>query len=253
MKIAVVTGATSGMGEEFVRLIDRRIHGVDEIWVFGRRKERLMILQEKVNGKLRFFDGDLSKEETIERFQKALEKEKPIIRILVNSAGFGKLGKTEEIPIEDSVGMIDVNCRALTMMTICCIPYLGVGSRVIQIASSAAFLPQPGFNVYAATKAYVLSFSRALRNELQERKIYVTAVCPGPVATEFFDIAEENAKRPFYKKIFLADTKKVVEQAMMDSMKKKEVSVYGSSMKLFRMITKIIPKSLLLRICRIIL
>ena len=249
MKIAVITGATSGMGEEFARQISWRLHGIDEIWVFGRRKERLLQLQDKIHQKIRIFDGDLAEETTFERLVKALEQERPVIRILVNSAGFGKLGKTSDISIEDSLGMIEINCKALTRMTMLCMPYFRPGTRVILLASSAAFLPQPGFNIYAATKSYVLFFGRALRQELREKKVCVTMVCPGPVKTEFFDIAEEHAKSPFYKKLFYAEKQKVVEQALQDALDKKEVSVYGMPMKVFRVLCKMVPHSLILRKC----
>ena len=114
-------------------------------------------------------------------------------------------------------------------------------------ASASAFLPQPGFAEYAATKSYVLSLSRALNVELKHKKIYVTAVCPGPAKTNFFNIAEENASSPWYKKFFYAEPNKVVNKAIRDCMRKKEVSVYSISMNLLRFFTKIIPHRIILK------
>ena len=95
--------------------------------------------------------------------------------------------------------MVQVNCTALTAVTTMVLPFMPQNSRILQFASSAAFLPQPGFAVYAASKAYVLSYSRALNRELKGRKIFVTAICPGPVRTEFFDIAQTTGEIPLYK------------------------------------------------------
>ena len=128
-----------------------------------------------------------------------METEKPDIRMLVNAAGFGKSGNAEDIRRKEAgcqSRMIDLNCRALTEMTFVCLPYMSAGSRILNIASAAAFCPQPGFAVYAATKAYVLSFSRALGEEVKNRRIYVTAVCPGPVDTEFFRNSGQTGKFP---------------------------------------------------------
>ena len=113
--------------------------------------------------------------------------------------------------------------------------------QIIQMASSAAFMPQPGFAVYAASKSYVLSFSRALGCELKERDISVTAVCPGPVKTEFFDIAETYEAVRLYKKLTMAKADKVVYQALVDAKHGRSVSVYGPLMKGFRVLAKFLP------------
>ena len=123
-------------------------------------------------------------------------------------------------------------------------------SRIIQMASSAAFMPQPGFAVYAASKSYVLSLSRALGSELKERAITVTAVCPGPVKTEFFDIAETYENVKLYKKLTMAQVEKVVRQALVDAAAGKSVSVYGSLMKGFRLLTKFLPADFLMTFVR---
>ena len=120
--------------------------------------------------------------------------------------------------------------------------------QIIQMASSAAFMPQPGFAVYAASKSYVLSFSRALGCELKGRDISVTAVCPGPVKTEFFDIAETTGKIPLYKRLVMANPKRVVRLAIMDAAVGKNISIYGITMKAFFLLCKILPHSLILRL-----
>ena len=154
----------------------------------------------------------------------------------------------EEIDEKTQLEMIDTNCRSLTRMTKICLPYLTKGSRVVNIASAAAFCPQPSFAVYAATKSYVLSFSRALRAELEDREIYVTAVCPGPAKTEFFDIAESTGVIPLYKRLVMANPKRVVQKAIRDSIAGREISVYGITMKAFRLLCKMMPHRLLLAV-----
>lgn len=248
MKIAIITGASSGFGREFVRQIDSLYKELDEIWVIARRVERLYELQSRTMAKLRIFGGDLLEEEIYGELSDALQAENPNIRMLVNAAGFGKTGTVEEIDEKTQLEMIDTNCKSLTYMTLICLPYLEKGSRVVNIASAAAFCPQPSFAVYAATKSYVLSFSRALRAELEDRGIYVTAVCPGPAKTEFFDIAGMSAN--ILKKMTMAKPEKVVKQALIDAKNKKEVSVYGVAMKAARVLTKIIPHKLVVEIMK---
>ena len=143
--------------------------------------------------------------------------------------------------MESESSMIRLNCEALCAVTHMVLPYMNNNSRIVQFASSAAFLPQPKFAIYAATKSFVLSYSRALGAELKDRKIYVTAVCPGPVDTEFFDIAETTGQVPIYKKIVMANPRKVVQKALMDSYMGKNISVYGITMKAFHVLCKTVP------------
>ena len=144
--------------------------------------------------------------------------------------------------------MVALNCQALCAVTRLVLPYMAKNGRIIQFASAAAFLPQPGFAVYAATKSFVLSYSRALNSELKPRGICVTAVCPGPVKTEFFDIAETTGTIPLYKRLVMARPEKVAALALRESMMGKTVSVYGPLMKAFFLLSKILPHSLLLSI-----
>ena len=177
------------MGREFVLQIPRLYKNLDELWVVARRTDRLKSLQEQVKIPVRIFDGDMQRNYIFEKIQKELERRQADVRMLVNAAGYGKIGRVASIDLNEQCGMVDLNCTALTKMTGICLPYLSKGSRIINLASAAAFCAQPGFCVYAASKAYVLRFSQGLAAELKKQGILVTAVCPGPVHTEFFDRA----------------------------------------------------------------
>ena len=226
------------MGQDFVKALQRE-KDVDEIWMIARRKSRLEAMAEGSEGKLRAVPLDLTDRSSFERVKQILQKEQPQIRYLINAAGAGRMGKVEEIDYKDHGFVLDINVTALTCMSRVCLPYMCKGSRMIQLCSGSAFLPQPEFASYAASKAYVLSFSRALRQEVKSKGITVTAVCPGPVNTEFFEAAGSEIAPA--KKRFMAESKNVVEKALKDAKAGKELSVYGVSMKFVHLAGKLLP------------
>jgi len=245
--IAIITGASSGIGREFTMALDQSMDGLDEIWIIARRKDRLEELSSKLRHHARIISGDLSSRNTVNRISALLDAEKYRVRFLVNAAGFGILGEFTKGDRKEETGMCDLNARALTDITYVCLPHMGRNSRIINLASSAAFVPQPSFAVYAASKSYVLSFSRALNAELKERHIYVTAVCPGPVRTEFFDVAEKlGTKTLSLKKFAMTTPDVVVKTALRDSYARKEISIPTAMMKIFFFFTKVCPHSLII-------
>ncbi|TCT17012.1 hypothetical protein EDC18_101308 [Natranaerovirga pectinivora] len=246
MKIAVITGASSGLGNEFAKQISKKVKGIDELWLIARREDKLMALKESIkNVNCRVIPLDLTDRNTFTVYENLLKEHSPKICMLINSAGFGKMGSFDEIDINDQLEMVDLNIKSLLKMTHASMPYLIKNGRVIQIASSAGFMPQPSFNTYAATKSFVISFSRALNQELKERGIKVTAVCPGPVETEFFDVAGGEVSMSI-KKLAMAKADVVVKKALDDSIKGKEISVYGPLMNVFRVMAKVLPHRLIL-------
>ncbi len=245
--IALVTGASSGIGREFARQIAAAYPSLDEIWVLARRLPALRDLKEELPGKnVRILSLDLSADFDLEVLEGRLKRERPCIRILVNSAGCGKSGPVESQKWQDASRMLDVNCRALTIVTMLCLPYLKKGSRIIQVDSGSAFLPQPGFAVYAASKAYVLSFDQALGAELKGRGVTVTSVCPGPVDTDFFKTGGITLTP--LKKIFLAKPERVVRKALFDAEAGRSLSVCGRSIKLVRLLGRLLPQKVMLEI-----
>lgn len=248
MKIALITGASSGLGREFARQIPKLYRKLDEIWLAARSTDKLNELAKELPLPARIFDGDLTRDYIYDRIKKELERQSADIRMLVNAAGYGAIGDATDIDVPAQAGMIDLNCRALTKMTLLCIPYMSKGSRIIQMASAAAFAPQPGFAVYAATKSYVYSFARGLGGELKTRGIITTVVCPGPVDTAFFERAGNTGNSLKWK--FMSGPVEVVHKALADAANRRETSVYGAAMKAARIAARLLPDRLVIRLMR---
>lgn len=234
------------MGMEFAMQMDNYFGNIDEFWLVARSKDRLEEVAKVLQHKTRIFDMDITEDILLDRLSDTLDGCHAKVRMLVNAAGYGLMGEFASQDRDSALGMVRLNCEALTNMTHRLIPYMRRGSRIIQLASSAAFLPQPDFAVYAATKSYVLSFSRALGAELKKRGIYVTSVCPGPVDTPFFDIAERTGTTLRIKKYTMVSAERVVEQALKDSYRKKSLSVCSLPIKGFQAAGKFLPHDLLL-------
>ena len=247
MKIAVVTGASSGMGKEFVLQISKA-EQLDEIWVIARRADRLEALQTEVpNTRIRAIPMDLTLPESLESYKKLLEAEQPHVAILMNASGFGKFAAFTDTELSDMMNMIDLNDKAYVAMTYLTLPYMKEGGEIYQLDSLSSFQPVPYIGVYGATKAFVLSFSRALNVELKKRKIKVMAVCPGWVKTEFFDRAvEDNSVIVYYNKFFTAE--QVITRALRDMKKGKDVSICGFSVRTQVFFTKLLPHKLVMKI-----
>lgn len=245
--IIVITGASSGIGMEFARQMDGHFANIDEFWLIARREEKLSRLAGQLRHKTRILPMDVTDRSAMDSLEDTVIEQNAVVRMLINCAGYGLMGYFCEQEPEGELGMIRLNCEALTDLTHRMIPYMKKGSRIIQLASSAAFLPQPDFAVYAATKSYVLSFSRALGQELKAAGIYVTSVCPGPVDTPFFDIAESTGSTLAVKKMLMVSVDKVVAQALRDSYQRRPVSVCSLPIKAFQALAKTVPHGLILK------
>ncbi|MBE5994503.1 MAG: SDR family NAD(P)-dependent oxidoreductase, partial [Paenibacillaceae bacterium] len=136
MKVAIVTGASSGMGREFIMQIADRFGGIGEIWAIARRQERIEELSPLVPVKVRSFAIDLTDDSRLECLQDVLFEEKPEVKWLINAAGYGKIGAAGSINLNDELGMVDLNCRALCAVTHMVLPYMSENSRIIQFASA---------------------------------------------------------------------------------------------------------------------
>ena len=197
--IIVVTGASSGMGREFLIQILEKEKNIDEIWAIARREERLMSLKKDVSDKVIPLVLDLTDVNCLNKYHEKLIEEKPNIVILANCAGFGIFDHSENINTDVKLNMIDLNVKAPVALIDYSLPYMSKGSKIMNIASCAAFQPIPYINDYAATKSFLLSYSRALNKELKYRGIHVLAVTPYWTKTEFFDRAVDENKTKVVK------------------------------------------------------
>lgn len=239
----IITGASSGLGKEYLNqlLLDTSI---DEYWIIARRKEILEELAKK-DSRIIPFPLDLTNINDIHTYIHKLDEEKPNIQILINAAGMGKIARCDEIDFQDSQKMIDLNCKALVLLTQCSLPFMHKYSRIIQIASIAGFQPMPGFAIYAASKAFVQSYAKALHFELKRKGIKVTTVCPYWVKdTQFISIAKEYQNQSFKKRPFSTTSKKIVQKSLQDSFKNKWISTPDPVSTFDRIVTHVLPDTI---------
>lgn len=246
MNIAVVTGASSGMGREFVLQLKDYVN-IDEIWVIARRADALHALQSQVTVPLKAITLDLSKEESFGTYASVLAEANPNVKLLVNAAGFGKFGSFEKIPLEDEMRMVDLNCKALLAMTRLTLPYMKAGSHILQLDSLSAFQPVPYITTYGATKAFVLSYCRAMNAELKSKGIRMMAMNPGWVKTEFFNHAFQTNRGEVQYFDRLYEAKDVVATGLKDLYKtKKDYSVHGLPVRMQVRLVKLLPHSMVM-------
>ena len=248
MKIAVITGASSGIGREFVGAIDRS-EPLDEIWVIARRQERLEALVGTTRARVRPLPMDLTEMKSLGVYERLLKEERPEVRVLVNNSGFGVFGPFAERSLDQQLKIVDLNDKALVAMTYLTLPYMPRGGMIYNIASSSAFQPVPYQAIYGASKAFVMSFSRALNMELKPKGIRSMAVCPHWCKTEFFDTAVTDDTIVYYN--FFNKPEDVVATAVRNMKKGRDVSLCGFQIKLQRLMVKLLPHALVMRIwCR---
>ena len=248
VNIAVITGASSGIGKEFALQIDK-LEALDEIWLVARRREAMEDLAHKLSAKARIICLDLLKEESFAEYKSIITASGANIRYMVNASGFGEMGDWSEVPLDSQMRMIDLNIKALVKMTVLSIPFMSKGSNLIEIGSASVFNPLPYFNVYASTKSFVRHYTRALHEELKPLGINVTVVCPGWVRTEFFEHTNDNRVR-YSPKAYkpMLEKEHVVCCALKAVRKNKALCVVGKFTKLQHILSKLLPHSLLIKI-----
>ena len=257
MRIAIITGASSGLGSELLKQLDTTPE-IEEFWIIARRRDRLEALSKRISSKMRIFTYDLTQTASFDAFEEVLEKERPDVFLLINAAGSGKIGSYADITRAEIDAMIALNCRAAVDMTQIVIPYMKPGSHIMEVCSSAAYQPVPYMNVYASGKAFLLHYSRALRRELITRGIFVTAVCPYWIRdTEFLYKARnktlQNEKNPFIRHFPLAtNVSDVAYCAIRDTMAGRAVSTPGVFSTMQRLFARFFMTDALLGIWEII-
>ena len=237
--IAIVTGATGDIGEEFVKSL---LAETDQVWAVGRSENKLTSLKEKYGDKIVPVRVDLSDRDDIFSFCEKIESEKPEIRYLVNNAGVAKMKPVSDFTLEEINDMLDINDKAATLICRACIPYMVKGSYILNVASASAFQPNPYIALYSASKAYLLSFTRSLN--VENENITCTAVCPGWVDTKMLP-KQRDGKDIRYPGMTPAS--KVVEVALKDCHKGKDVSVCSFYFRYMRFLSKVTPHSIAMK------
>ena len=243
---ALITGASSGIGREFARQLAKCAR---RIVLVARRSERLANLRDELLNQNPNLDVyvrvvDLTDNAQIESLIDSLARDKVDVDLLINNAGLGDSGPfATSDPIRNEQ-MALVNVMALTSLTRRLLPHMVAKRRggILNVSSSAGFLPIPGDAVYAATKAYVTSFSEALRAELRGTGVSVCAVCPGPVRTEFQEVAKRPGGQPeMGSKIFFVSVRQVARAGLAALEADRPVVIPGFAMKFAMFLSRLIP------------
>lgn len=246
MKIAIITGASSGLGVKFLEAVISKYPNLDEYWIIARRKERLDELANKFKEKkIVCIEADLTSEQSYKDIENRLENDKPIVKVLINNAGYEKSGYFADMNNSDLQNMINVNIKGMTIIQRLCVPYMGAGSYTVITCSVSAFVPVPNQTVYSASKKYVYYFGRALRAELSAKKINVLLLCPGNMDTEMNPKGQARQSKQINKLPFL-DMEKLTKKALEKAENGKAVYTPGGFYKFYRIAAKVLPSSIMI-------
>jgi len=248
MNVAILTGATGGVGGEYLELLKKE--NLDEIWIIARRRERLEALAES-DKRIRPFVLDLTSPEAFSSLKSALDEKEINVKYLINNAGFGTMGYFADVDTAKLIECVELNAAALTRMCSLCIPYMSESSGIINVASISSFAPNPRLAVYSATKAYVKNLSHSLRDELRHRKINVLVLCPGPMKTEFLPVAgiEKGVSKTF-DTLPSTSPRKAAEGSLKALKKGKAIYTPGLLFKVYRILASLIPHPIIVKLTR---
>lgn len=243
-KVALITGASAGLGEEFARQLSKRGH---RLVLAARRKDRLEALAAEL-GNARAVGIDLARPGAADRLVADVEAAGETIELLVNNAGFGLLGRFDKADPKRLRQMVDLNCGALTDLCRAALP--GMVNRrsgaILNVASTAAFQPGPGMAVYFATKAYVLSLTEALHEEAGRFGVKVSGLCPGPTRTEFGEVAGFKGDGRFDR--WSMDSGEVVRLGLDGLEKNRAVVITGALNKAGALSARFLPRALVRKV-----
>lgn len=238
--IGIITGASSGLGKEYVDALIKLFPEIDEIWLIARRKEKLIQVANKYKDKhFIILPLDLTDRKSYKTLEDELIKNKAQIKVLINNAGISSGGYFEHAKLESLLNMIDLNCKANIAITKLCLPYIIDKGTILEVSSTSAFVPNTNLVVYSATKSFVSAFSTGLRQELKSKHINVCAMCPGFMHTEMTRNNKNNLP--------VIDTKIAAYNSLKAAKKGRAVYTTGIFYKCYRLIAKIIPHVLLVK------
>ncbi len=247
MKVAVITGASAGLGKEFLKALPETCPEIEEYWLISRSRNKLLAAARLVPKQCRVFPLDLTKDESYGKLSRYLSEFNPEVSLLINNSGCGFLGNVGEGDLAKQVQMVDLNLKGLTAVTHLVIPYMPAGGRIINISSIASFCPNPRMTVYSASKSYVTAFSLGIGEELKEKGITVTAVCPGPMDTDFIVAGGIKGHSKTFDVLPYCDPEKVAKGALAASAKGKSVYTPRMFYKFYRLIAKLTPTKLMMK------
>lgn len=247
MSMAVITGASSGLGKEYVYAVCQAHPEIDELVLIARRKDRLEALSGELKGrKITVLPLDLTDKEARASYQGFLKERGDEVRLLINNAGFGWMGNVAEGDAQLQADMVALNCGALTAMCALTLPYMKKGGVILNVCSIAAFVPTPRMAVYCSTKAYVFSFSKALREETKKSGVNVLAVCPAPMDTEFLAIAGIEGKSKLFDTLPHVSAKTVAGVSLRKAFAGRAVYTNHILYKVYRVLGKLLPHNWLM-------
>lgn len=251
MKTAVITGASSGLGREIVRQIADVFPEIESYWLIARREGRLMELAEALPGKsVVCLPLDLCDPGSFAQLQNRLADDGPEITLLVNNAGCGFLGRIGEADTASQTRMVDLNLRALTAVTNMTVPYMPRGGRILNVSSIAAFCPTPRMTVYSASKAFVSAYTVGAAEELRARGITATAVCPGPMATEFLEVGGIAGSSRTFAMLPYCDQVRVAGGALRAARQGRTIYTPSLFYKFYRVLAKAVPVKLMVKLTK---
>lgn len=250
MRIAVITGASAGLGKEFLSLISEYYPEIEEYWLIARGKEKLEVAASLADRPCRIIPGDLTLDESYDMLESEAKTLAPEVRLLINNAGCGYLGNVGEGKREEQTRTVDLNLRGLVAVTHIFIPYMTKGAKIINISSIASFCPNPRMTVYSASKAFVTAFSLGIGEELKTRGITSTAVCSGPMDTEFIRLGGIKGNSKMFEILPYCDPAKVAKGSLKAAKRGRSVYTPRGFYKLYRVIAKILPVKLMIKFAK---
>lgn len=250
MSIAILTGASAGLGKSFFASLQKRHPDLDGIWLIARRRERLEEMAKDCSIPVTVLPMDLTDPACYDALGDKLKADGVSVKILINNAGLGELDNVIDSDWATQSRMVDLNCRALTAVTAVVLPYMDKGGFVVNVCSIASFCPNARMTVYSSTKAYVMSFTKGLREELKPHGINVLAVCPGPMKTEFLDVANIGDRSKMFKTLPYSDPDIVADRALVKAAKGRCVYTPKFLFKFYRVLAKIVPHNWMMKICK---
>ncbi len=244
MSIAVITGASSGLGVCYVDAVTRLFPEIDELWLIARREERLREVAKKYPDKqCVIIPMDMANMDSFKILEEKFKADNPQIEVLINDAGMSIGSPFEDMELESMLKIIDLNCKGATAVTKVCLPYIIDGGIILEVSSTSAFVPNTNLIVYCASKSYVSAFSLGLREELKDRHINVCAMCPGFMFTEMTkpEITKGHSRLP------VIDPKTAALKSLKAAKKGRAVYTTGVFYKCYRLLAKLIPHRFLVK------